>query len=327
MFIKVERPCGIPDPQLWEQNCKVPTFRTLNVIGFKVRLLSEIINKNEAGQLLNPARAQGIDWQNVYALQRSYLNEGFDTTKVPPIVLTDGTAIDGNNRIEAHREIEQQNVLTLQAEIKEGFTLDDVYDEVGLGMNNHLSSKAMSMKDCEKRLQLFFKRLGEESVEKGIEWFSTFNHPFDEDYVKQTVEKVIANKRVVDTMSPFKAQSAVKWLAKNGHETDVTILNYTKEKKSKLTYSLRVLHDVLTNFQETGEVRPIVGFLSKYDAEDAITARREAEKELKILNLAINEVLVKAKEAHKNGETFELLRLENWIPQVTGVESDLVPPA
>ena len=39
------------------------------------------------------------------------------------------------------------------------------------------------------------------------------------------------------------------------------------------------------------------------------------------------EVLVKAKEAHKNGETFELLRLENWIPQVTGVESDLVPPA
>ena len=41
-----------------------------------------------------------------------------------------------------------------------GYDIEDVYDEIGLGMNNHLASKPIQKSDCVKRLALFFKRMG-----------------------------------------------------------------------------------------------------------------------------------------------------------------------
>lgn len=324
MFYKVDRPCGMPDPQWWEDNCKAKSFRSVNVIGFKVRPIDELKNENEAGQKLNPARSQGIDWQNVNALQLSFVNQGFDTTKMPPIILSDGRVIDGNTRVEALRNIEQNFVCVYEVEIKDGFSIDDVYDEIGLGMNNHLASKPMQKTDCEKRLALFFERLGEENIEKGIQWFTTFEHPFTKDDVRAMVDKVIAKKRFADTMSPFNAKTAKKWLSDNGKESDVVMLNASKTKTSSETYLLRAFGEVLMHFNETSEIKPITGFLSGYEAESANEARKTTQKQIKILNKAINNLLVKAKEAHSQGEDFELLKLENWLPQVTGKENDLV---
>ena len=133
MFYQVERPCGMPDTQWWNENCKIKTFKTVTPIGFKVRPISELNNMNEAGLRLNPARSQGIDWQNVRALELSFVNQGFDTTKMPPIVLTDGKVIDGNTRVEALRNIEQGYICVYEVEIKEGYDIEDVYDEIGLG--------------------------------------------------------------------------------------------------------------------------------------------------------------------------------------------------
>tara|TARA_Y100000015_G_scaffold28785_1_gene28056 strand:+ start:141 stop:1124 length:984 start_codon:yes stop_codon:yes gene_type:complete len=323
-FNKVDRPCGMPDPQWWEDNCKVKSFRTVNAIGFKVRPIDELKNENEAGQKLNPARSQGIDFQNVNALQLSFVNQGFDTTKMPPIILTDGQVIDGNTRVEALRNIEQKFICVYEVEVKDGFTIDDAYDEIGLGMNNHLASKPMQKADCEKRLALFFERLGEENTEKGIQWFTTFDHPFTKEDVKGMIDKVISKKRFADTMSPFNAKSAKKWLENNNHESDVVMLNAAKTKTSAETYLLRAFGEVLTHFNETSEIKPIVGFLSGFDAESANEARKEAEKKAKILNKAINNLVVKAKEAHSQGEDFELIKLNQWMPQVTGKEDDLV---
>ena len=324
MFYKVDRPCGMPDPQWWEDNCKVKSFKSVNVIGFKIRLIGELKNENEAGQKLNPARSQGIDFQNVNALQLSFVNQGFDTTKMPPIVLTDGQVIDGNTRVEALRNIEQNFVCVYEVEIKDGFTIDDVYDEIGLGMNNHLASKPMQKSDCEKRLALFFKRIGEENTQKGLEWFTTFDHPFTKEDVKGMIDKVISKKRFADTMSPFNAKTARQWLEKNNHESDVVMLNMTKKPHSAETYFLRAFYEVLMHFNETSEIKPMTGFLSGFDAESANEARKSAEKRAKILNKAINNLVVKAKESHSQGEDFELIKLEQWMPQVTDVESDIV---
>ena len=324
MFYKVDRPCGMPDPQWWEDNCKVKSFRTVNAIGFKVRPIDELKNENEAGQKLNPARSQGIDFQNVNALQLSFVNQGFDTTKMPPIILTDGQVIDGNTRVEALRNIEQNFVCVYEVEVKDGFTIDDVYDEIGLGMNNHLASKPMQKSDCEKRLALFFGRIGEENVEKGIEWFSTFDHPYTKDDIKSIIDKVIAKKRFADTMSPFKAKTARKWLEDHNYNSDVVMLNAQKSKQSAETYLLRAFYEVLIHFNETSEIKPMTGFLSGFDAESANEARKQAKKQAKILNKAINNLVVKAKESHSQGEDFELIKLDQWMPQVTGKEDDLV---
>ena len=314
----------MPDPQWWEEHCKAKHFRTVNSIGFKVRPIGELKNENEAGQKLNPARSQGIDFKNVNALQLSFVNQGFDTTKMPPIVLTDGTVVDGNTRVEALRNLEYNFVCVYEVEIKEGFTIDDVFDEVGLGMNNHLASKPMQKSDCEKRLALFFERIGEENTEKGIQWFTTFEHPFTKEDVKAMIDKVIAKKRFADTMSPFNAKSAKKWLENNNHESDVVMLNAAKTKTSADTYLLRAFYEVLMHFNETSEIKPMTGFLSGFDAESANAARKQAEKQAKILNKAINNLVVKAKEAHSKGEDFELIKLNHWMPQITGKEDDLV---
>ena len=324
MFYQVERPCGMPDTQWWNENCKTKTFKTVNPIGFKVRPISELKNENEAGQKLNPARSQGIDWQNVRALELSFINQGFDTTKMPPIVLTDGRVIDGNTRVEALRNIEQGYICVYEVEIKEGYDIEDVYDEIGLGMNNHLASKPIQKSDCVKRLALFFKRMGITEKQKGIEWFSTFDHPFTKDQVNEIVDKVVKNKRVEDTMSPFKMDSARKWLEQNGKETDVVMLNCTGTKRSKETYFLRTLNEVLERFDKTSEILPIVGFVSNVEAEDVDEARKSAEVEIKRLNKAINNLSVKIREAHAKGEDFELLQLDAWMPQVTDKEHDLV---
>ena len=324
MFYQVERPCGMPDTQWWNENCKIKTFKTVTPIGFKVRPISELNNMNEAGLRLNPARSQGIDWQNVRALELSFINQGFDTTKMPPIVLTDGKVIDGNTRVEALRNIEQGYICVYEVEIKEGYDIEDVYDEIGLGMNNHLASKPIQKSDCVKRLALFFKRMGITEKQKGIEWFSTFDHPFTKDQVNEIVDKVVKNKRVEDTMSPFKMDSARKWLEQNGKETDVVMLNCTGTKRSKETYFLRTLNEVLERFDKTSEILPIVGFVSNVEAEDVDEARKSAEVEIKRLNKAINNLSVKIREAHAKGEDFELLQLDAWMPQVTDKEHDLV---
>ena len=324
MFYQVERPCGMPDTQWWNENCKIKTFKTVTPIGFKVRPISELNNMNEAGLRLNPARSQGIDWQNVRALELSFINQGFDTTKMPPIVLTDGKVIDGNTRVEALRNIEQGYICVYEVEIKEGYDIEDVYDEIGLGMNNHLASKPIQKSDCVKRLALFFKRMGITEKQKGIEWFSTFDHPFTKGQVNEIVDKVVKNKRVEDTMSPFKMDSARKWLEQNGKETDVVMLNCTGTKRSKETYFLRTLNEVLERFDKTSEILPIVGFVSNVEAEDVDEARKSAEVEIKRLNKAINNLSVKIREAHAKGEDFELLQLDAWMPQVTDKEHDLV---
>lgn len=324
MFIKVNRPCGIPDIQHWENNCKIPEFRTLEVIGFEAMEVAKIVNKNENGQLLNPAREQGIDFQNVNALQLSFVNQGYDSSEVPPIVLDTCEAIDGNTRIEAARNIEQQYITVLRCKIRSGFDIEDSFDEVGLGLNNHLSCKRMTKADCEKRLALFFKRTEFKDKQKGIEWFTTFNHSWSENDVKYMVDKVINKKRFDETMSPFNAKSAIKWLDDQGYESNVITLNWKKSKTSSETYLLRAFKQILTHFNETSEIKPITAFVSGYDAENVDSARKEAQKEVKILNKAINNLAVIIKEAHSKGEDFEFIKLNGWIPQVTNVENSIV---
>ena len=104
----------------------------------------------------------------------------------------------------------------------------------------------------------------------------------------------------------------------------MVMLNCTGTKRSKETYFLRTLNEVLERFDKTSEILPIVGFVSNVEAEDVDEARKSAEVEIKRLNKAINNLSVKIREAHAKGEDFELLQLDAWMPQVTDKEHDLV---
>lgn len=326
-FRKIDFPCGKPQVEWYHSECKTPVFNSVYSIGFQIREIKDLKNENESGQKLNPARSQGIDYHNVGILQYSFINQGIDTSIMPPIILPDGTVIDGNNRVEAYRQIGAQYVIVYCVELNEGFTIDDVYDEVGLGMNNHLISKPMTMKDCKIRLHKYFTRTKTFTIDSGIAWFETFNHSFSDKEVNDAVGEVIRGKRVSDTMSPFDTKSTTKYIKdkKIGDEKTHIPLNVNvKDNRSVMHYLARQVLKIVDTVNKTGKVPEIVGFLSNCEAVDADKERREMMKTVKQYNKKFNNLLMLMKAAEDDGQEFELIRLKKWMGQITDVETGII---
>tara|TARA_B100001287_G_scaffold272616_1_gene274570 strand:+ start:278 stop:1297 length:1020 start_codon:yes stop_codon:yes gene_type:complete len=331
-FRKVDPPCGRPDAKWWKRDCCPPSFKSVHKGEFKVVAVDQLVNENDEGQKLNPARSQGIDWKNVAAISDSFLVKGFNTMLMPPIVLSDGTVIDGNNRVEALRQAGFEFACVYEVKIKDGKDIEDVFDEVGLGMNNHLSSKPVTLKDCKVRLRKYFERKGKYDLESGIEWFSTFDHPFSEKKVQDAVDKVISNVRESKTMSPFRANTVIDLLKRKGKDTDVRVFNYKKgwDDPRNSTYLLRTLYDSLKDYQGAGggakATKPMVAFLSGFDAKEVAKARKDAEKQIKEMNGLLNAASVLIAAEVMKGNNPQLLKLEEWTPQITNEETDFIPP-
>jgi hypothetical protein len=326
-FRKIDFPCGKPEVKWYLDECKTPVFNSVYSIGFQVREIGEMKNENDAGQKLNPARSQGIDYNNVNTLQYSFVNQGVDTSIMPPIILPDGTVIDGNNRVEAYRQIGTQYVVVFCVEIKENFSIDDVYDEVGLGMNNHLVSKPMTMKDCKIRLQKYFIRTDNFDAVKGVEWFNTFNHSFSDKEVSDAVKDVIQGKRVSDTMSPYNKKSVSEYIKQKNLDSTTTMLPLhvnVKDSRSSMHYFCREVINVIDTYNKTGKLPELVGFLSNCEAEDADNERQKMKKLVEEYNKKFNNILMLYKAAETDGQEFKLLKLEKWMGQVTNVETGIV---
>ena len=324
-FRKIDFPCGKPQVDWYIKDCKnVPNFRSVYSIGFQIREIKTLKNENDDGQLKNPARSQGIDYDNVSKIQYSFVNQGVDSSIMPPIILPDGTVIDGNNRVEAYRQIGAQYVLVYCVEINEGFTIDDVYDEVGLSMNNHLVSKPMTLKDCKVRLHKYFARIEESSFEKGVEWFATFNHSFSDKEVNDAVQDVIRGKRVSETMSPYNKRTTAKYIEEKSLGNLIPLNVNVKDSRSLMHYLAREILSIVDKTSKTGKVPELVGFLSNCEAEDAEQERLKTMKLVKMYNKKFNNVLMLMKAAEDNGEDFELIRLNKWMGQITDVESGII---
>ena len=324
-FRKIDFPCGKPEVNWYIKDCKnIPQFKSVYSIGFQIREIKALKNVNADGQLKNPARSQGIDYDNVNKIQYSFINQGVDSSIMPPIILPDGTVIDGNNRVEAYRQIGAQYVLVYCVEINEGFTIDDVYDEVGLGMNNHLVSKPMTLKDCKVRLHRYFKRIEEPSLEKGVEWFESFNHCFSEKEVNDAVQDVIQKERVADTMSPYNKKSTAKYIEEKSLGNFIPLNVNVKDSRSLMHYLSREVLSIIDKTSKTGKVPELLGFLSNCEAEDAEEQRRKTMKLIKMYNKKFNNVLMLMKAAEEDGEDFELIRLNKWMAQITDVESGII---
>ena len=324
-FRKIDFPCGKPQVDWYIKDCKnVPNFRSVYSIGFQIREIKTLKNENDDGQLKNPARSQGIDYDNVSKIQYSFVNQGVDSSIMPPIILPDGTVIDGNNRVEAYRQIGAQYVLVYCVEINEGFTIDDVYDEVGLSMNNHLVSKPMTLKDCKVRLHKYFERIEESSLEKGVEWFDGFNHSFSDKEVNDAVQDVIRGKRVADTMSPYNKKSTAKYIKDKSLGNLIPLNVNVKDSRSLMHYLAREILSIIDKTSKTGKVPELVGFLSNCEAEDAEQERLKTMKLVKTYNKKFNNVLMLMKAAEDDGEDFELIRLNKWMGQITDVESGII---
>ena len=283
------------NPQVsWYSELVFPAFRTVVVLGLESRQTDSIIYVNEKGQIVNLARFTGTDNVNRAGIQSSLQTNGLCVTEVPPIVLKDGRLIDGYTRQSIIVGMEQDTWVYLVVELKDGFTIEDAYDEVGLGANNHLTSKPATIQDFKKRLGSWMNRQEvTPTLHDCIAWFNNISHSFDDKQVKKACEDVMSKHLTSVTMESFDSKTAATLGAEILQLEGEKVLAFNN---SNETYFKRVVFDQLMHFDATGDVAPVVGFLDKVPAEDADSVRKAMRKKAAKINRAFAKLIVKYQE-------------------------------
>ena len=324
-FEKFDPPCGVVDITSFD-NLKIPLYRTVNVVGIKELDVNSINFKNSQGQIINLARSTGTDKDNVSNLQESLVNEGWDTTKIPPIVENlEFVLYDGFSRHEGLLNLQQQKAPYLVVERKDGFTVDDVIDEIGLGANNHSQSKRATITDFKNRFHSFVIRQNQDGKEvkldDGRKWFNSIPNPFSDAKIDKAIEDVFDKERARKNMESFTKKIAEERAASllNIGKSDVVAVVKNKQYGST-TYVKRAVTDILYYFDEHGKVPSVVGYLDKIEAEDSEKKRKDLEKEFKRINKCMAGLLA----AYKQDPNFEFIKFEGHLPQIIDEEENLI---
>ena len=135
--------------------------------------------------------------------------------------------------------------------------------------------------------------------------------------------------RESETMSPFKSNTVIDLLKRKGKDTDVRVFNYKKgwNGTRNSTYLLRTFYDALEDYADDQTKKPMVAFLSGFDAKETAQARKDAERQIRELNGLLNAAAVFIAAEVKKGNNPQLLKLEEWTPQITNEETDFIPPS
>ena len=324
-FVPFKSPCDVVDLSVYD-NFKIPQYRTVDVVGIQNLLVQDIKFKNKQGQIINLARSTGTDKENVLALLDSMFNQGWDVTKLPPIVEeSDKSLYDGFSRHEGLIKKDHQEAPYLVVKIKEGFTVDDVIDEIGLGANNHSPSRKANIADFKKRFAAFVIRQKENGKEvttnNGLEWFAAIPNSFSDEKISNAIDDVFSAAKARQNMEAFTKRQAEEKGAEllNLDRSKVFAINKGRSSQSS-TYFKRVLFDILDYFDEYGDVPSVVGFLSKVEAEDSEEKRKELGDEVE----KYNRVMARVGDLYKRDANQDFIKLEGFIPQIIDEETDLI---
>ena len=324
-FVPFNSPCDVVDLSVYK-SLKLPQYRTVEVIDVKNLSVDSINFKNSSGQVINLARSTGTDKENVKALKDSFINQGWDTTKVPPIVEEENnTLYDGFSRHEALLNKDHQEAPYLVVRRKSKFTVDDVIDEIGLGANNHSPSRRASMADFKKRFGAFLirqKESGKEvTVNDGIEWFATIPNTFSDERILTAIEESFSAVKASQNMEAFTKRDAQQKGSDllNLDRSKVFAINKQGGGKSR-TYLQRVAIDIIEYYKEHGDVPSVVGFLSGVEAEKSEAKRKELERDVETINRAMSSLA----DCYKRDPDYNFIKLVGHLPQIIDEETDLI---
>ena len=275
------------------------------------------------GQIINMARAVGTDKENVRGLINSFTTQGWDVSKLPPIVEeSDLSLYDGFSRQEALLQIDQKYGFYLVVKKKSRYSKESVIDEIGLGANNHSQHKKATMDDFKKRLAAFIARSKKEvTTDDARAWFDGINHSFDENKINNAIYDTFQKIAAADTMESFGKPDAEKAAALLlGKRNTNGIIAIGKKGVKRGSYLKRCITDAIFYYADTGKVPEFVSFLKDVPAEQAESKRKELEQELK----AINKALVGLFYRYKQDPDFEFINFKGHLPQVIGKESEMI---
>jgi len=207
-FEKISVPCGVPNLD-WFSGLELPKFRTANVVGLEIRDCSSIIYTNDKGQEINVARSTGTDYVNREKIKTSIEVNGIQVDVIPPVILPDGTSVDGFTRGGALKVMEQEKWVYLVVGLKPGFSIEDLKDELGLGCNNHSPSKPATEDDFEVRLRNWIARQeSSPTVQECMNWWNSIPHSFSQKVVENRCNKVVNNIMASSRMVSFNKEAA-----------------------------------------------------------------------------------------------------------------------
>lgn len=324
-FKSFNPPCDTLDISWYENFQSIPQFRTVDVIGIKVLKTEDILFKNTNGQIINLARAVGTDKENVRGLRDSFVCQGWDTSKLPPIVEeTNLSLYDGFSRHEGLLQLDQQYGFYLVVRRKSQFTVDDVIDEIGLGANNHSQHKKADMRDFKKRFSAYVIRMIESGKEVGLnegrQWFNAIPNSFSEDSIDLAVEDVLTGQLASQNMEAFGKADAESIAAKLLDSKKKDVIAVGKNRNKTGTNLKRAIVDVIYYYDKHGEVPDVVGFLNKIPAEDAEKRRKELETEIDVVNNAMAGLLAE----YKKNASFKFINFKGHLPQMIGKENTMI---
>ena len=332
MFVNFSSPCDVVDADRYNELVKsiLPKYRTVRIIEIRNLRVDSIKFKNKKGQRINKARSLGTDKENVRLLLDSLINQGWDMSKIPPIVeLNDLSLYDGFSRHEALLNKKHDEAPYLVVEKLSGYTIDEVIDEIGLGANNHSQSRKATITDFKKRLAFYIssqKELGNEvTTNDAIKWFEGIPHSFGDEQIEKAIEDVFNVNHAMETMEAFTKREAEKKASEFLGVKKEKIFAYCKRKNSGESHYLkRMIGDVLDYYcdedNKTLEGPTVVGFLAKTSAEEAETQRKALIDDCERVNTMMRTIATK----YVLDREFDFINLKGFLPQIIDEETDFI---
>ena len=322
-FVPFSSPCDVIDIAPYKR-LKLE-YRTVDVVGVKNLKVSSIQFKNNKGQVINLARSIGTDKENVRLLRDSFLNQGWDTSKIPPIVEESNFSLyDGFSRHEALLERDQETAPYLVVRRKKAYSAEDVIDEIGLGANNHSQSKKATISDFKKRFTAYVIRQKENgrdvTTNDGIQWFAAIPNSFSEKQIEDTIENAFKELLASKSMEAFTKGEAEEKGAELLGISKKKVFAYCKRGEGQNHYKKRMIGDILDYFDKHGDVPSVVGFLARTEAEDADEKRQDIYEEVE----KINRMMAGLGSLYKRDPNYNFIDLKGYLPQVIDKESKLI---
>ncbi len=308
----------------WFKDLELPTGRTFICTRREVRALDHIERENNDGQIFNIARETGTSKENYLAIANNIKVNGVLLDAQPPFISEDGVLKDGFTRDESFRSLGITHWVFNIVEPKEGFTWNEVNDEIGLGANNHPPSKPATEGDFKKALARWVSRQDKTPTSGECQdWINNIPHSFTPGMVAKIAEKVLKTNSAKASMESLDAPDVVRKTKElNGdcftNRVKIIPVNISGNK----TYFKRVVCDrveYLANpkISETY----MVGYTKDVPADEVEEVRQDGLAYVE----KVNEWFENAFQLRMDqGTSFRFLDIDAFIPQVIGEETELI---
>jgi len=310
----------------WWDNLIIPKFNHLKNIELKILKVDSVVCKNEKGQVINTARALGVNKVNASNIRENLLAKGVNTDYIPGVVIRDTLElIDGFTRQSVLDELEQSEWVYVVGDLAKGSTIEDAKDELGLGLNDHDPSLKSDNSDFRSRLRGWIERQDDydpEAENPSIptfkeckDWVNAISHSFTQESVSRIVSETINGIETDFSMESFDKVSAKKRGAKLLDLKKNDVLTF--DNKSGASFD-RCFIDLIKHYDKYNQFPVVVGFTNRTPSKDALSTRIRMKKMVDSYNETIRCMFKEYRAAEKRGDAteFEVIKLKGFLPQI-----------